>query len=605
MGHGVIVFEHRSLLYCFSVLRSHVENRLRDGITKLESLSEMHNQNPDVPIRRLTESFFYGQQCSQRPAYVGGIIRDVEQGREYADLAELISRTADSQPGIILRGLIRSGKTIAALKAFLDCLTLERAGTAQPLNVFVPAWLNTRTLDTPRYPESSIRSIYQLLDQELPTQVKAGQWLKYSPQLLVILDLDEVHFNRREELARFIAAFQMAQKEHKHRCIVLARSSWCNEAAVNVLLDHAPPCFAQYQVLPRSVENTRESLRSLSKLCQPMPEDPCFDKPDIRLAAIDRLLPQVPEDDRHVVPALLATLQPGEIGESRSLAAAYEQLIGGILDGECARGDIERAFRGLPFQRRLQKVRIALGRLAIRCLENGTQGLTWEEANAVLKSTTRDNPSWSVEGAQVQPRVYFDTQYEEHEIDAILACPLFIADGNCLCFFLRSLRDYLAASVLRYYQGPGLPGNLQKMGTGWPRHAVEWLTRSPEPWAGAARCLGALLCPPGNIGRPLRLAFAEELIKRARDQRSVINLLLEYLKGMHYGLENQERDAILTPIMRFLDDYSGRSDQTATDPYQLMISALADSARLSNTRSEDYECAWWLHKLDRPGQRRP
>ena len=154
-----------------------------------------------------------------------------DDGKEYTDLTDLLCSNAKGPRGVLLTARSGAGKSTAMLKAYFDCLV----GRDPQLGGWLPCYL--RQLHSSRPPFAKARKdkaadhemILDLLAEAArlpspPSAERLEQWLRYSPPLLLFLDLNAAADALRLVLAEVIIRFQ-EHFEGRHRWVVAYRSA--------------------------------------------------------------------------------------------------------------------------------------------------------------------------------------------------------------------------------------------------------------------------------------------------------------------------------------------------------------------------------------------
>lgn len=194
-----------------------------------------------------------------------------------------------SRPGVLLRARAGAGKSLAARRAFFDCLTprdLAAGDTeeAEPrLFGYLPCWLNLEkvysALDGAIRPDRTVTQL--LLDTAKMTANSIAlveAWLRAGPSLLIFVEMNAVHARYRSELAARVRAFIDRWKDAGHRIVLTYRTFEDPDPISNVLGDTCDTCDldplpeAKFATYPRNFASYLQEVATALQL--KMPEEP-------------------------------------------------------------------------------------------------------------------------------------------------------------------------------------------------------------------------------------------------------------------------------------------------------------------------------------------
>jgi hypothetical protein len=519
------------------------ESGFREEVLALDSLRHRLRQSfpaAEPEIHRLVSRrlFFLNEQSLGMPdlpwVYLPVRVqrlpdgdRGVPRGEEqpYADLTTLLTATAKSGRNVLLTARSGAGKSTAMLKAFFDCLEGRRE---PPLGGFLPCYL--RRLNTSRK-SADHKMILRLLAKALrlpsqPTIRQLKQWLKYSPPLLLFMDLNAAPDELRLPLAEAIIRFQEQFKD-KHRWVVAYRATG-RDHALNYLTQTGR--FGSYDLCPLEYTDAEKYLVNLQLVESELTKELAQRHPQ----AVSRPAATAPMDsaklralfDRYgnssdaliSTPLLMhfvAVIGIERATKAESLAQLYEEVVKDYLDRDYGRldGQPTTPYRevvhrsGLVNPAGRTKIKVAMARVALATQATGATRLQrCEDASAeellddLLEKPEecRDLGWWSADpwwhGGQ-----YFKLPFKRRRTRRALQEFSFLRrDGESIGFLHDSFLYYFAALAMRCRDKPLLGRSSLKSASGraeWCRKAVERMHESPESWQLPALFLAGMLTP--------------------------------------------------------------------------------------------------------------
>jgi len=294
-------------------------------------------------------------------------------GSGAADLTALLRQldAARDRGGVVLTTRSGAGKTVAARKAFFDCVFPAAGSPRPPLADFLPCWFDLADpLDEGTVLEQRRRE-YQQGDDVAALQRRTTDdsvvleflrhtsgwrtadlrqdlnrvraWLRFGPKLLLFADLNAADAATRAVAARALAHFQYQRGEAGHRVVVAYRTTQPNDATIR------GPEFREYTLatIPRPqalvyLRNVRDFERAVyARLREELPAyggrltapDRDIDAEVAKLAElIDRYDRPAGRAEESVVCTpllmhLMSQLEPGAAGQVRSLTDLYDRVV--------------------------------------------------------------------------------------------------------------------------------------------------------------------------------------------------------------------------------------------------------------------------------------
>ena len=211
-----------------------------------------------------------------RPVPVGDRGIPLDERSEYTDLTKLLCSTAQSRRSVLLTARSGAGKSTAMLKAYFDCFV----GRDPVLGGWLPCYLrqlhsSRQAFVTARKNKAASREMILALLAEaarLPSppspsaerleHERLEQWLRYSPPLLLFLDLNAADDDLRLVLARSIFPF-LGRFEGRHRWVVAYRSAG-GDRVLHYLQQTG--WFGTYDLQPLQYEDAVEYLDNLQQV---------------------------------------------------------------------------------------------------------------------------------------------------------------------------------------------------------------------------------------------------------------------------------------------------------------------------------------------------
>ena len=283
------------------------------------------------------------------------------------DLTVLLRRLdeADDPRGVVLTTRSGAGKTVAARKAFFDCVFAQSlpgdvVGPPQPppLAGFLPCWLD---LAAPLADDTTLgrrRSEYQQGHDLAALQDRTGNddvvlellrhaggwtaarleqvraWVRYGPKLLLFADLNAADAATRAVAARALAHFQAGHGSAGHRVVVAYRTTQPDDATIR------GPEFRDYTLATIGRDQALAYLRNIRDYERAVYESVGVETPDRKIDAeaaklaelIDRYDRPAGRAEENVVCTpllmhLMSQLDPGAAGQVRSLTDLYDRVV--------------------------------------------------------------------------------------------------------------------------------------------------------------------------------------------------------------------------------------------------------------------------------------
>lgn len=278
--------------YRHTVLREHVITEMGWSQSWLQSLQhvqilpELRNrigaQHDEILRRTLTlENFFYvpPPECDA-PVFLPSEVILSEQNPKpvYSDLTALIETLdRDHEPhSVLLIARSGAGKTVAARKAFCDCVVAPPGRDHPILADYLPCWIHfdgigTRDPEGRVYPDLIERLILRAcgLNAEDARQTQMTVpglrcWLNHPRlKLLLFLDLNAWNLTAREDIANDLCRFLATYNTIGHRAVVTYRSSPAEQTPLHVLRVNRQ--FKQYDLKAVSLDRVRRYIRDIKK----------------------------------------------------------------------------------------------------------------------------------------------------------------------------------------------------------------------------------------------------------------------------------------------------------------------------------------------------
>ena len=258
------------------------------------------------------ESFFYGRiriLPELDPIYAKVKVQHSENKQdEHQELTELIrhlDQTGDDN-SILLATRSGAGKTVAARKAFCDCVV---PASKPALARYLPCWIDR--VDAEVAPDSLIETLILQacgLEEQL-TADGLRLWLQHREvRLLLFFDLNAWPTTARGKVALELPRFLNRYRAAGHRAVVAYRSSAIDDGPRNTLLNSKR--FRPYDLIPLSVPEVEKYLFDV-RVFENSISQFAFQKP-----RTEHLHPRIPEETRHL--RKLLRRNTSQDGRSRS-----------------------------------------------------------------------------------------------------------------------------------------------------------------------------------------------------------------------------------------------------------------------------------------------
>jgi hypothetical protein len=475
-------------------------------------------------------------------------------------LSDYLTRPPLGAPGVLLAARSGAGKTVAGIKAFRDCLAWSRDRNKPLLAGHVPVRLTVsgkaaetptlsefRSLAVTNLDEARKRArqvdspvlVEELLRKAANLNVNAPavgeidkplrQWLKYSPHLLLFIDLNAADNDIiRLALARSLRCFQETYASLGHRCIVTYRSTEAQDDATSALRERDQ--FRTFDLAPIDAANAVKYLQHLRlfesdvyrhfHLSPPQRDVPreCRTLEDFvqRYAANRESLISTP-----LIMELVALLPAGDVEAINSLADLYHRVTMALLDHQ-----------GLKSEDDQNSAITAMVRLALAIVARGPKETRLPNQKSLLdlleipEYGARGEHPWHPQGAfwlgppkRLCP--YYSCKIEDAKRNRERA--LFAIRDESVGFLHDSFVYYFAAYALRYHDGPERPSAEVGIDSGvWPREAAARILRHLVSWEQPLEFLGGML-PLGEVRKlTVPLLTAEPQLEIARALGSLL-----------------------------------------------------------------------------------
>jgi hypothetical protein len=545
------------------------------------------------------------------------------------DLTDLIQRLdpGDSlapasgglPPGVVLTARSGGGTTVAAIKAFCDCVL----GDPPPLAGLLPCRVPVNP-DLPVFewakrqcqkPGGGLPDVLGTIGADVvetlileaaladadadadadPDPATRADWLRFGPPLLLVVDLNLYGPIERAVLARSLSRYQ--RKYSTHRCLVAYRFVSGSDEALAELSAAAvgdEPAFGLYDLEPVDPDQAEECVANVWRVEQELLDQLGLAPPTETPVAPLRRLPGWHvssaggggrEESLHLIttPLLmhfLASLSDAEVLEVETLADLYRTVIDRHLRPERASDNLRTA--GLT----PETIVVALTRVALVMLARNTLRLDYAAYQRLLEQPD-GNPSWWPDDPfwlEGQPPYYFQ-RFDSGDAQALLGFALLRREGNQVGFLHDSFVSAFAGiQALRFHEKPGVPLPDEPLAAGWYPAVLKRLLSQPTAWLLPAEFLGGVLSSAAFEELALRLVQADPTPELPR-------LLQRLAAGA----------AARLPLAEALHQATIRTGPIVFDhPDQLLAQIYADLAFGSHPASRDF-----APRITRPGTPAP
>jgi hypothetical protein len=397
-----------------------------------------------------------------------------------------------------------SGKTVAAFKAFRDCVTCDPADPGCPLGQYVPLWIDREEAQRPP-PGDDFAALVNSVNRTaggliLRENTLLGLWTPGPPVLCFVNLPRPGQADRLAEdmigavgraYARVLADQESRQTKVPHGFVLVCRSPKQEYRAARVLPGLINDCSLLYPS-PGHRDGYLRNYPAFRCACLDTPWTPPEHRwrPSLAAAAVLGASPA-----RLHAAALQATA-PAE-RHPRSLAELTDFIV---------RDEIVRDEGPLPAQQWLRHSCVLFTRAALDMIAQGAAGdtqVTEQRLNSLLHDPVEFGPNWHPPpGSLLKNRSCYYRRYVdllENEAVGLFRSLMWsaklTAGGEVLWRFSDpSHRDFFAGVyALYWYLGPGVPGPSAR-GADWAREVVRWIGSSgPANWLGAAGYLADML----------------------------------------------------------------------------------------------------------------
>jgi len=533
------------------------ESGFREEILALDSLRPRLLQafpGAGSEIHRLASRrrFFVTMPDVQPWLYLPVRVRSLsEDGKDYADLTDLLCSTTETPRSVLLTARSGAGKSTAMLKAFFDCLV----GRDPALGGCLPCYL--RQLHSSRDAFSDARGgksvghevILDLLAEasRLPSASAAQlkQWLTCSPPLLLFLDLNATGDDLRPVLAKGIVRFQEYFKG-RHRWVVAYRAVY-GDATLNYL--RQMPWFGTYDLRPLQYEDAFGYLGNVRRLEEDLATElarhhPRASNPPTTTAPTDgaqlrQLFDRYGNDADGLISTPLLMHFVSLIGVERaagveSLAQLYEEVVKEYLDRDYGRLDDLQSTpyadlvseSGLMTAEGRIKIKVAMARVALAILAagGGARLARGQLAAEIVLDRLLSDPNkfrqpdwWPADSWWHDGRYFRDSEKNAFNPEARRAIREFSflrRDVDGFGFLHDSFLYYFAALAVRCKEEPEIDIcalDDESVRAEWCRKTVQRMYASPELWRQPALFLGGMLTPAELRDFLPRLLMAESV----------------------------------------------------------------------------------------------
>ena len=420
----------------------------------------------------------------------------------YRDLTTLIQQLdeqADTR-SVLLVARSGAGKTVAARKAFCDCVVADPT-LGQPLLAgYLPCWINvdgtgTRDATGSRCPRLIEHLILRACGVEKQLDADAlARWLDQPDlKLLLFFDLNAWAEQARDDVAGDLVRFLDEYRNIGHRAVVAYRSAAVDDGPRRTLVNSGQ--FQEFNLAPvntRQAEQYLENIRLFENFVNlsvspdtPLPQlhaQVAEDKQQL-LRLVRRHVGQSEVQESVISTPLLmhfaSLLQPGELAGVQTLSDLYDKVVQRHLKREQQRLDVtwtdgDNDGAGISrkdLSKRPQRIRDAMARLAVLIMQQPPGRV----------SVSRES---FCEMLETEPPVY-----SEAAVELLLEFSLLQQDSandDDLRLLHDSLIYYFAAATLK-------PQQHNDSLLGWAKQVVVQLRSWPNGRREVAEFLGGLL----------------------------------------------------------------------------------------------------------------
>ncbi|MDA0282188.1 MAG: hypothetical protein O3B13_22915, partial [Planctomycetota bacterium] len=417
------------------------------------------------------------------------------------DLTALI-RTLDQKndlSSIFLAARSGSGKTVAARKAFCDCVRASSSGDVPLLGDYLPCWINVDAIDDFAENQLIERLILNACNLNGAMDV-AGlkHWLDQPElKLLLFFDLNAWSSKAREAVARDLQRFLSAWRDVGHRAVVAYRSSATNDAPCE-LLSPKRGQFRKYDLLPLNSSEATSYLRNVREFEKDVFFRSGIDFPDRDIDAECRQLGSLLSrhaGDQQGDEALVSTpllmhfcslLGPAEFSKVRTLSDLYGQVVQLYLDRDRSNAQLaEMTTEDFDDDIDHDTVRAAMTRLAAMIIAQpeGTVSVSGKQfVNALIRpvSGQRGAGTWWPRADEWHNAPWVSKPFSRQTARALQEFSLIRRDGDQVRFLHDSLIYYfVGAGVLLWTNDSTWPEpDMLDISAEWPSQVRQQLDHS-------------------------------------------------------------------------------------------------------------------------------
>ncbi|MDA0282181.1 MAG: hypothetical protein O3B86_02395, partial [Planctomycetota bacterium] len=426
----------------------------------------------------------------------------------YRDLTTLIKHLDEQTDtrSVLLVARSGAGKTVAARKAFCDCVVADPT-LGQPLLAgYLPCWINvdgtgTRDATDSRCPRPRLIEHLILRACGVEKQLDAdalARWLDQPDlKLLLFFDLNAWAEKARDDVASDLIRFLDEYRNIGHRAVVAYRSAAVDDGPRRTLVNSVQ--FQEFNLAPvnsRQAEQYLVNIRLFENFVNlsvspdtPLPQlhaQVAEDKQQL-LRLVRRNAGQSDVQESVISTPLLmhfaSSLQPGELAGVQTLSDLYDKVVQRFLKREQQRLDVtwtadDNEGEGITrkdLSKRPQRIRDAMARLAVLIMQQppGRVSISRESFCEMLET---EPPVYSE--AAVELLLEFSLLQQDSANDDDLR---FLHDS--LIYYFAA---YFAASTLK-------PQQHNDSLLGWAKQVVVQLQSWPNGRREVAEFLGGLL----------------------------------------------------------------------------------------------------------------
>jgi|GEM_PF-1672592 len=484
------------------------------------------------------ERFFYRGLPDLTPYIPVKVRPERDDDDRYADLTELIQRldADDDRRSILLATRSGAGKTVAARKAFCDCIVAAPDQPTPVLAGYLPCWIEVRETINKQDPIEHLILSACALERDKQLSVEGLRfWLVHSEfKLLLFFDLNAWAEKPRKQIVAGLRQFLETYQGVGHRAVVAYRSLSSDEVR-ETLTDSGH--FQTFDLLPLSTHRAESYLRSIrnfeddvcGQLSLPTPpRDIEAECQQLRTLIRQHTVGRAGNDSVISTPLLMhfcSLLDSKTLRSVRTLADLYDKVVTQLLDRE-AEG-LRRAKSRLA--KNLDHVRAALTRLAVLIVSRpeGSLALTEHAFRRALQepksgqADRRGGTAWWPQEKSWHKSFWVKHPYSEEDVEYLKEFSLLRMEGKELRFLHDSLIYYFAGTgALRWPEGASWPvtADPPSLPAKWP----EQTARQLRAWKSSAREVAEFL--GGSLQDADFQALFLELLAQPPDERTAQQL---------------------------------------------------------------------------------